>query len=80
MACGEKQELCLHRKDARADSSSYTTGLANGLMLMDVGYDGLEWHVDEYSRKRAAKMLEATVQRRMAGAMVARGMQEAMAE
>lgn len=51
---------------------------AEGLILMDVGYEGLEWQVDEYSRKRAAKVLTATVQRRMAGAMVARAMQEAM--
>jgi len=52
--------------------------LAEGLILMDVGYEGLEWQVDEYSRKRAAKALAATVQTRMAGAMVARTMMKAM--
>jgi tRNA pseudouridine38-40 synthase len=51
---------------------------AEGLILMDVGYEGLEWQVDEYSRKRAAKALAATVQRRMAGAMVARAIMAAM--
>jgi hypothetical protein len=34
--------------------------------------------VDEYSRARAAAALAATVQRRMAGAMVAREMERAM--
>jgi hypothetical protein len=43
-----------------------------------VGYEGLEWQVDEYSRERAAAGLAATVQRRMAGAMVAREMERAM--
>jgi tRNA pseudouridine38-40 synthase len=54
------------------------TAPAEGLMLMDVGYEGLEWQVDEYSRERAATGLAATVQRRMAKAAVAREMQEAM--
>jgi tRNA pseudouridine38-40 synthase len=51
---------------------------AEGLILMDVGYEGLEWQVDEYSRKRATKALAAMVQRRMAGAMVAREMMRGM--
>jgi tRNA pseudouridine38-40 synthase len=51
---------------------------AEGLILMDVGYKGIEWKVDEYSRRRAAKALTATVQRRMASANVARMMQRAM--
>jgi len=51
---------------------------AEGLILLDVGYGGIEWQVDEYSRKRAAKALAATVQRRMASAQVARAMQRAM--
>jgi tRNA pseudouridine38-40 synthase len=54
------------------------TAPAEGLMLMDVGYDGLDWQVDEYSRRRAATALSATVQKRMAGAMVAREMERAM--
>jgi tRNA pseudouridine38-40 synthase len=54
------------------------TAPAEGLMLMDVGYEGLDWQVDEYSRQRAATGLAATVQRRMAMAAVAREMQEAM--
>ncbi len=33
------------------------TAPAEGLILMDVGYEGLEWQVDEYSRQRAAKGL-----------------------
>ena len=45
---------------------------------MDVGYEGLDWQVDEYSRARAAKALAATVQSRMAGASVAREMERAM--
>jgi hypothetical protein len=49
-------------------------------MLMDVGYEGLDWHVDEYSRRRAASALVGTVQKRMAGAMVAREMEKAMTE
>lgn len=51
---------------------------AEGLIFMDVGYEGIEWQVDEYSRKRAAKMLGATVQRRMASAQVARSIQKMM--
>ncbi len=51
---------------------------AEGLVLMDVGYEGLTWQVDEYSRKRAAKALASTAQRRMAGAMVAREIMKAM--
>lgn len=54
------------------------TGPAEGLILMDVGYEGLEWQVDEYSRKRAAKALAAMVQRRMAQAMVARELARGM--
>ncbi len=54
------------------------TAPAEGLILMDVGYEGLEWQVDEYSRARAATSLAATVQKRMAGAMVAKQMQGAM--
>ncbi len=56
------------------------TAPAEGLMLMDVGYEGLEWQVDEYSRRRAATALAAVVQKRMAGAMVAREMERAMTE
>ncbi len=54
------------------------TAPADGLILMDVGYEGLEWQVDEYSRARAATALAATVQKRMAGAMVARELERAM--
>jgi len=54
------------------------TASAEGLILMDVGYRGLDWQVDEYSRRRAAEAMAVTVQRRMAGAMVAREMQRAM--
>jgi hypothetical protein len=45
---------------------------------MDVGYEGLDWQVDEYSRKRAEKALAATVQKRMAQAMVARELAKGM--
>ena len=48
-------------------------------MLMDVGYEGLDWQVDQYSRRRAAAALAATVQKRMAGAMVARELELVMA-
>jgi len=51
---------------------------AEGLILMDVGYDGLDWQVDEYSRARAATSLGATVQRRMERAEVAMALQRAM--
>ena len=54
------------------------TAPAEGLILMDVGYEGLDWQVDEYSRARAATSLAATVQSRMAKAQVARVMEEAM--
>jgi hypothetical protein len=36
--------------------------------------------VDEYSRARAAAALSGTVQKRMAGAMVARALERAMTE
>jgi hypothetical protein len=45
---------------------------------MDVGYEGLDWQVDEYSRARAATALGAIVQSRMARASVARVMERAM--
>lgn len=54
------------------------SALAAGLILMDVGYDCLEWQVDEYSRERAAKALAAVVQERMEKAEVARAIQRAM--
>jgi tRNA pseudouridine38-40 synthase len=54
------------------------TAPAEGLILMDVGYSGLDWQVDEYSRERAAKALAATVQKRMASAFIARSLQKAM--
>jgi len=54
------------------------TAPAEGLILMDVGYGGLDWQVDEYSRARAAKGLAVTVQSRMAGANVAREMEKGM--
>jgi tRNA pseudouridine38-40 synthase len=54
------------------------TAPAQGLVLMEVGYDGLQWQVDEYSRKRAASALGTIVQKRMAGAVVAREMQRRM--
>jgi tRNA pseudouridine38-40 synthase len=54
------------------------TAPAEGLMLMDVGYQGLDWQVDEYSRRRAGSALADLVQKRMAGAMVAREMEQAM--
>ena len=47
---------------------------------MDVGYEGLDWQVDEYSRARAATSLAATVQSRMARASVARVMERAMVQ
>jgi len=45
---------------------------------MDVGYEDLDWQVDEYSRARAAKALDAMVQKRMAKAEVAKALQTAM--
>lgn len=54
------------------------TAPAEGLILMDVGYEGLDWQIDEYSRARAATALAATVQKRMAGAMVAKTLAGAM--
>jgi tRNA pseudouridine38-40 synthase len=56
------------------------TAPADGLILMDVGYEGLDWQVDEYSRARAASALAVTVQSRMARASVARVMERAMTE
>lgn len=44
------------------------TAPAEGLILMNVGYEGLVWQVDEYSRARATA-LSAMVQERMAGRM-----------
>lgn len=49
-----------------------------GLILMEVGYQGLDWQVDRYSRARAGRMLAATVHSRMAGAMVARELEASM--
>jgi tRNA pseudouridine38-40 synthase len=54
------------------------TAPADGLILMDVGYEGLDWQVDEYSRTRAKEALAATVQSRMARASVARTIEGAM--
>ena len=46
--------------------------------LQRAAVQGLDWQVDEYSRARAATALAATVQKRMAGAMVARELELAM--
>ncbi len=54
------------------------TAPAEGLILMDVGYQGLDWQIDEYSRERAAKALAAAVQKRMSSAFIARSLQRAM--
>jgi tRNA pseudouridine38-40 synthase len=54
------------------------TAPAEGLILMEVGYEGLDWQVDEYSRARAGRMLATTVKERMAGAMVARELERTM--
>lgn len=49
-----------------------------GLSLTNVGYSGLSWEVDDYSRVRGHKMLCELTGRRMAQAAVARDMLEAM--
>jgi tRNA pseudouridine38-40 synthase len=54
------------------------TAPAEGLILMDVGYQGLDWQIDEYTRERAAKALAAAVQKRMSSAFIARNLQKAM--
>jgi tRNA pseudouridine38-40 synthase len=54
------------------------TAPADGLILMDVGYEGLDWQVDEYSRARAKEALSAVVHSRMARASVARAIERAM--
>lgn len=54
------------------------TAPAEGLILMEVGYEGLDWQVDRYSCARAGRMIAGTVQSRMAGASVAREMEKAM--
>jgi hypothetical protein len=64
--------------DFDAPPGTEITAPADGLILMDVGYEGLDWQVDEYSRARAANALAATVQSRMARAMVSRVMERAM--
>lgn len=51
-----------------------------GLILMDVGYDCLDWQVDEYSRERAAKALAATVQRRLSSAYIVKSLQASMGQ
>jgi hypothetical protein len=62
----------------RAKAEPKVPGARATLELMDVGYQGLGWQVDEYSRMRAAKSLAVTVQSRLAGANVAREMERAM--
>ncbi|MBN1323571.1 MAG: tRNA pseudouridine(38-40) synthase TruA [Methanotrichaceae archaeon] len=50
-----------------------------GLILMDVGYEGLDWQEDPYAKARAARMLSAMTGRWMALAGVAREIEEGMA-
>ena len=54
------------------------TSPTDGQILMNVGIEGLDWQVDEYSRASAANALAATVQKRMAKAEVAKALQKAM--
>ena len=54
------------------------TAPAEGLILKDVGYEGISWQMDDYSRMRAVKSLNAVVRRRMASAYAARVIQDAM--
>ncbi|NYT01821.1 MAG: tRNA pseudouridine(38-40) synthase TruA [Methanosarcinales archaeon] len=51
-----------------------------GLILMDVGYDGLDWKVDLYARRRAARMLSLQARRWMALAGVSLELQRAMSD
>jgi hypothetical protein len=71
-----------HTKWIRTRGLAYLNGgfrqPAGAPILMDAGYQGLDWQVDEYSRARAAMGLAATVQSRMAGANVAREVERAM--
>ena len=68
-----------HTKWIRTRSLAYLNGgfrqPAEAPILMDVGHQGLDSHVHERSRARAAMGLAATVQSRMAGANVAREME-----
>jgi tRNA pseudouridine38-40 synthase len=78
IGCGEREPGWIHDLLDTEQKCGAPVASAEGLILMDVGYEDIEWHVDEYSRRRAAKALVATVQRRMASANVAMMMQRAM--
>ena len=54
------------------------TAPAEGLILMDVGYEGLDWQVDEYSRAAGVYESGGDGAKRMAKAQVARVMEKAM--
>jgi tRNA pseudouridine38-40 synthase len=55
------------------------TAPAEGLILMDVGYNPeLDWHMDEYSRKKAAKALLPAVRKQMALGWAEKSLYDAM--
>jgi tRNA pseudouridine38-40 synthase len=54
------------------------TAPAEGLILKGVGYEGISWQVDDYSRKRAAKALSSVVKCRMASSYAAKALQDSM--
>jgi tRNA pseudouridine38-40 synthase len=55
------------------------TALAEGLVFMDAGYEGLEWTVDEYSATRAAGLLMRGMQQWNAQAAAASEIHERLA-
>ena len=50
------------------------TAPAEGLIFMDVGYREIKWENDEYSRKRASRILESIAKRRISSACVAKSL------
>jgi len=54
------------------------TAPAEGLILKGVGYEGISWQVDDYSRKRAANALSSVVKCRMASSYAAKALQDSM--
>jgi len=58
-----------------------TAAPVEGLILMDVGYQPeLEWHVEDYSRNRAAEHLALLIKRQMALGWTQKAMLDAMSK
>jgi len=80
IGCGDKDESWMSELLNPQINRGAPVAPPEGLILMDVGYEGLDWKVDLYARRRAARMLSIQSRRWMALAGVSLELQRAMSD